>query len=125
MKLILGFFLRWITTSFGLWIALSLLGTGSENVDVTTSSGVVLTAGLILSIVNIFIKPLVSIIALPITIVTLGLFTLIINGLMVYIALQFTPGVVMTFWGAVLAGIIIGIVNYVINETLGALKEAE
>jgi len=125
MKLALAFLLRWIVTSFGLWLALRLFGTGEGTPDVAAESTVFLVAGLILSIVNIFIKPLVAIISLPLTIMTLGLFTLIINGLMVYIALHLTPGIAITFWSAVLAGIVIGIVNYVINETLGALRAAK
>lgn len=125
MRLVLAFLLRWIVTSFGLWVALRLFGTGEGTPDIAAESGIYLTAGLILSLVNIFIKPLVQIISLPITIVTLGLFTLIINGLMVYLALHLTPGIDITFWSAVLAGIVIGIVNYVINEALGVFKAAE
>lgn len=123
MNAIIAFVLRWIVTSFGLWLAIRLFGTGEGTPDIASESSIYLTAGLILSIINIFIKPLVSIISLPITIVTLGLFTLIVNGLMVYIALHLTPGMDITFWSAVLAGIVVGIVNFVINETL--LKVAE
>lgn len=125
MRLVFAFLLQWIVTSFGLWVALRLLGTGDDAPDITAESGVILTAGLILSVINIFIKPIVSIISLPITILTLGLFTLIINGLMVYLALQLAPGIDITFWSAVLAGIVIGIVNFVINQTLGALTAAK
>lgn len=125
MKLLFAFLLRWIITSFGLWIAIRLFGTGEGTPDIAAQSTVFLTAGLILSVINIFIKPLVSIISLPITIVTLGLFSLIINGLMVYLALQLAPGISITFWSAVLAGIVIGIVNYGITQTLDVLKTAK
>lgn len=121
MKLVFAFLLRWIITSFGLWIAIRLLGTDEGIPDMSAQSTVFLTAGFILSVMNIFIKPFVSIISLPITIVTLGLFTLIVNGLMVYIALQLAPDVSITFWSAVLASIVIGIVNYAITQTLDAL----
>lgn len=124
MRLLFAFLLRWIVTSFGLWLAIRLFGTGQGTLGIAESS-VFLTAGLILSIINIFIKPVVTIISLPITILTLGLFTLIINGLMVYWALQLTPGADITFWSAVVAGLVIGFVNYGINETLGALKAAK
>lgn len=122
MRLLFAFLLRWIVTSLGLWIALRLFGTGDGTPDLAAESSVYLIAGLILSVINIFIKPFVSLISLPITIMTLGLFTLIVNGLMVYIALHLAPGITITFWSAVLAGIVIGIVNYAINETIGALK---
>lgn len=124
MRLVFAFLLRWFATSFGLWLALHLFGTG-EATDLVTESSVYLTAGFILSLINIFIKPLIQIISLPITIVTLGLFTLIVNGLMVYWALHLTPGLSITFWYAVLAGIVIGIVNFVINETLDVLKDGK
>lgn len=125
MRLLLAFILRWIVTSFGLWLAIRLFGIGDSTPDAVAETSVFLTAGLILSIINIFIKPIVSFISLPITILTLGLFTLIINGLMVYWALQLTPGITITFWSAVLAAIVIGLINYVINETLGALKASK
>lgn len=124
MRLVAAFVLRWIATSFGLWLALRLFGTGEGAADAATEYSVYLLAGLILSVINIFIKPFVSIISLPITIVTLGLFTLIVNGLMVYWALQLTPDIDITFWSAVVAGIVIGFVNYVINETIGAFRAA-
>ena len=124
MRLVFAFLLRWLATSFGLWLALHLFGTGETTSPVAESS-VYLTAGFILSLINIFIKPVIQIISLPITIVTLGLFTLIVNGLMVYWALHLTPGLSITFWYAVLAGIVIGIVNFVINETLDVLKDGK
>jgi len=81
-------------------------------------ASVFLTAGLILAVVNILIKPIISIISLPITILTLGLFTLIVNGLMVYIALKLTPDISVTFGVAILAAIVIGILNFAINSVL-------
>jgi putative membrane protein len=122
MKLLFAFLLRWIITSFGLWLAIRLFGTGEGTPGISDELTVFLTAGFILSLMNIFIKPLVSIISLPITIVTLGLFTLIINGLMVYLALHFAPGITITFWSAVLVSIVIGIINYGVNETLETFK---
>lgn len=122
MRVVFAFLLRWIATSFGLWVALHLFGTGEDAVDATTESSVFLVAGLILSAINSFIKPIVAFISFPITFLTLGLFTLIVNGLMVYWALQLTPGMSITFWTAVLTSIVIGVVNFGINETLDAIK---
>ena len=118
MRLLVAFILRWIVTSLGLWIAIQLLGAA----DATVELSVYLVAGLILSVINILIKPIVSILSLPITILTLGLFTVIVNGLMVYLALQLTPELEITFWSAVFAGIVIGVVNYAINATVETLK---
>lgn len=101
--------LRWTFNSIGLWLS-SLLIPG---IDITGNLGSLLLAGLILSAVNAVIKPIVTILALPAILVTLGLFTIFVNGLMVYLAAQFVAGFeIESYGGAVLAGIIISLLNY-------------
>jgi len=56
-----------------------------------------LVAGLVFSLVNAVLKPIVTILSLPAILLTLGLFTIIVNGVMVYISLKLTPGITMTF----------------------------
>jgi putative membrane protein len=108
--------LRWFVCSLGLWIAAGLLG-GSISYDERAS--VILIAGLILALVNIIIKPIVIIFALPALLLTLGLFMIIINGLMVYLAsIFYEPLHVTNFWAAVFAGIVIGLVNYLVTTIL-------
>lgn len=113
------FVLRWVVNAFGIWLTIRWFGTGYEGANFVSVAGVFLTAALILALLNFFIKPIISIISLPITIVTLGLFTLIINGLMVYIALKLTPDITITFGTAIIAGIIIGILNFAVNAIVG------
>ena len=80
---------------------------------------VLLVAGLVLSIVNTFLKPLVIILSLPFIIVSLGLFMIFINGLMVYVASFMVESFeIDSFGAAILAGIIIGLTNYVITTVL-------
>ncbi|MBI4226127.1 phage holin family protein [Candidatus Roizmanbacteria bacterium] len=70
-----------------------------------------------LGIVNIFIKPIVLLMTLPINIVTLGLFTFIINGLMVILVSTFIPGfVVQNFGWAMLFSLVLWAVNFVFNS---------
>lgn len=107
------FFLRWVLTSFGLWVATRLLGGSFHDTDAST--GTFLIAGLVLSLVNSILKPLVIILSLPAILLTLGLFMLLVNGLMVYIALRLVPGLEVTFWGAVVTGMIISLINYIIT----------
>ena len=103
---------RWIVTSLGLWVAAGLLG---DNLDVESSLGVILIAGLILTIMNTFIKPIFVFFSLPALLVTLGLFMIVINGLMVLLASQLYSSLHVTnFWAAMLAGMIIGLVNYLV-----------
>lgn len=110
---LLFFILRWLLISFGLWIASRLLDGSFEDTGATT--GTFLIAGLVLSLVNTLIKPVIVVLSLPAILVTLGLFMLIVNGFMVYIALKFVPGLDVTFWGAVLSGMIISLINYILT----------
>ena len=113
-----GFLLRWVLNSFGLWVAARLLfGHGA---DYDQSQGFVLFfwAGLVLSIVNAILKPLIIILSLPAILLTLGLFTLIVNGVTVWIASLLVSGFSISFWAAVLAGMIISLINYVLTNIL-------
>lgn len=70
-----------------------------------------------LGIVNMFIKPIVLLLTLPINIVTLGLFTFIINGLMVLVVSAFVPGFkVQSFLWAMAFSIVLWAVNFVLNS---------
>lgn len=114
----LVFVIRWMLNSFGLWVAVRIFGTGYSDQQIDQSLSVFLIAGLIFSVVNAVLKPAVIILALPAILVTLGLFTIIVNGLMVYISLQLAPGLQMTFWHSVLTGLILSLVNYIVSSAL-------
>lgn len=81
-----------------------------------------LVAALVLSIINVLIKPLVVILALPALLLTLGIFSIVINGFMVYLAhLIYPPFQVSSFGTAVLAGLVIGLVNYIVTRVFDTL----
>lgn len=117
-KRLLVFVVRWILNSFGLWIAVRLFGTGYNNMHVVIGAAGFLTAGLIFSIVNSMLRPFFIVLSLPAIILSLGIFTLIVNGLMVYISLKIAPGISMTFLNSILTGIILSLVNYIVSATL-------
>ncbi len=108
---------RWVLNAFGLWLAVQLLGTGLNNVEVTVGISGFLLAGLIFSIANSVLKPLLIILSLPAILITLGLFTLVVNGFLVYISLAIT-GISMSFFHSILSGIILSLLNYVVSATL-------
>lgn len=114
----LVFVIRWVLNSFGLWIAVRIFGTGYSEQQIDSGFYVFLVAGLIFSIINAVLKPAVIILALPAILVTLGFFTIIVNGLMVYISLRLTPGLEMTFWNSVLTGLVLSLVNYIVSSAL-------
>ena len=113
------FLVRLVLNAFGLWVALRLLGTGHDMYQLSTSIGPFLLAGLIFSIVNAIVRPIVVILSLPAILLTLGLFTVVVNGFMVYISLLLVPGLHITFWHAILAGLVMSLVNYIVSSLLG------
>lgn len=112
------FVVRWLFNSLGLWVAVRLFGTGYDSTQVSISIVGFLLAGLIFSIVNTILKPFIIILALPAILVTLGLFIIIVNGLMVWISLRFVPSITMTFFNSILTGIILSLVNYIVSASL-------
>lgn len=118
------FLLRWLLNSFGLWLAVRLFGTGYEIEAIDAGVGVFLLAGLIFSLVNSILRPVVIVLSLPAILVTLGLFTFIVNGLMVYISLYLTPGLQMKFWHSVLTGIVLSLINYIVSSAVELRYEA-
>lgn len=115
-KQLLIFALRWLATSFGIWLAVRLLGGVQEGYEPTLLTYV--GAGLAFSVVNSFLKPVITILSLPAIVLTLGLFMLVVNGLMVWIALLLVPSLEMSFWQAMLAGIVLSLTNYTISWLL-------
>ena len=112
------FIVRWLLNSFGLWLAVRLLGTGYSDAQVDSGFMVFLLAGLIFSVINSILRPVVIILSLPAILLTLGLFILIVNGLMVYLSLKLTPGLQMTFTNSIFTGIILSLINYIVSSAL-------
>jgi putative membrane protein len=110
------FLLRLVVTSIGIWLVVSLLGGVREGAQPTVLT--YLGAGLAFSIVNSILKPIITILALPAIVLTLGLFIIVVNGLMVYLALLLVPSLKLTFFQAVIAGIILSVINYSISILL-------
>lgn len=117
---IFRFLTRWLVCSLGLWIAAGFL---SSSISYDNKLRVIIIAGLILAIINIVIKPILIIFSLPALLFTLGLFMIIINGATVYLASKlYEPLHVTNFWAAVFAGMIIGLVNYLVTAILEDVK---
>jgi len=114
----LVFLVRWVLNSFGLWIAVRIFGTGSNNTDVSAGLWGFLFAGLLFSIINSILKPIAVIFALPAILLTLGLFMLVVNGLMVYISISLAPGLSMSFWNSILTGMLLSLINYIVSAAL-------
>lgn len=114
----LFFLVRWVFNSLGLWVAARIFSGNGIEYDESQGLALFLMAGFILSLVNALLKPIVVILSLPAILLTLGLFTLIVNGLMVYLVGALVPNLNITFWTAVLAGMIISLINYVLTNLI-------
>lgn len=112
------FVVRWLFNSLGLWVAVRLFGTDFDSIHVSVGIVGFLLAGLIFSLINTVLKPFIVILSLPAILLTLGLFMIIVNGLMVWISLKLTPGISMTFFNSILTGMILSLVNYIVSATL-------
>ena len=120
---ILVFLIRWALNALGLWVAVRILGTGIDIVDVTAGFWGFVLAGLIFSIFNSLFKPLLVIVSLPVILLTLGLFTIIVNGVLVYFSLALSPGISMSFGNSIITGIILSLVNYIVSVAIAVRSE--
>jgi putative membrane protein len=105
------FLIHWVITAIALGVATWLLP------GVNVVSGLALAvAALVLGFVNAVIKPILVILTLPITILTLGLFYLVVNGLAFALAALIVPGFTVTSFGqAILGALIVGIVSWFVG----------
>ncbi len=110
-----GFLLRAAITALGLWVASELL----SGIIFDAPSKLVLAA-IVLGVVNAVVRPLAFILTLPITVVTLGLFLLVLNAGMVGLVAWLVPGFeVSGFWTAVGAALIVSLVSWAATSVIG------
>ena len=114
-----AFLQRWAITTVGVLAAAKLVsGVHSDN---TLS---LLGASLLLGVLNAFLRPLLMLLSLPLLIFTLGLFTLVINALLLYLVSILVGGFsVQDFWSAFKGGLVISIVSLAANMLLGKPEE--
>lgn len=103
------FLLRGVFAALGLWVATYLVSGLSFD-----STAMLLIAGLALALVNAFVRPIATILTFPITLLTLGLFLLVINAGMVALVAWLLPGMhVASFGAAFFTAIIVALVSWV------------
>src|ERR1700691_839318 len=102
----------WVFNSVALFVATWLLSGLSYGSD----GWALLGAALVFTLVNVFLKPVLTILSIPFIIVTFGIFYLLINVLMLYLTHWIVPQFsIASFWWAVLAAIIVSVVNGTLN----------
>lgn len=117
----LGFLLRAAITALGLWVASELL----SGMTFDAPSKLILAA-VVLGVVNAFVRPLAFILTLPITVLTLGLFLLVLNAGMVALVAWLIPGFqVSGFWTAMGAALIVSLVSWAASSAIGTSGRIE
>lgn len=105
------FLLHWGITSVSLWVA-SHLFRGVRFVDMSS----LIVSALLLGFANAIVKPLLIVLTLPLTVLTFGLFLLVINALMILLVSRLVRGFTVTnFWTALVASLFISVFSFLLG----------
>ena len=116
-----GFLLRAAISALGLWVASQIFG-GLH----FSSPSKLAVAAILLGIVNAVVRPLAFVLTLPLTVLTLGLFLLVLNAAMVGLVAWIVPGFTISgFWTAVGASLIVSLVSWAASSAIGSSGRVE
>lgn len=108
MRLILQVLLNGVA----LWLAARIV----PGIEWTGDWIYLLIAGLVFGLINLIVKPIATFFSIPLIVLTLGLFFLVINALMLYLAAYFLDGLtVNSFFAALLGGLVIALFNWAVS----------
>jgi len=108
----MGFILRWLINAIALYVT-TLIVPGVKVPDF----GALIVAALVLGIVNAVIRPVVLLLTLPLNVLTLGLFTFVVNAGMLYVVAAVTHRLRLeSFWWALLGAFVLSVVSAVISR---------
>ena len=117
----IGFLIRWAISALGLWLADQLLGGIAFD-----STGTLLGAALLLGIVNAIVRPIAVLLTFPFTLVTLGLFLLVINAAMLGLVAALLDGFeIASFWSALGGWLIVSITSWFGSGFVGQRGKVE
>ena len=110
-----GFLLRLVIGALGLWLAEQIVpGIVVANV------GTLVAAAFLLGVANAVVRPVFIILTLPITVITLGLFLLVINAAMLALVALILPGFhIASFWAALFGAVIVSITGWIASSFIG------
>jgi len=112
-----GLLVRWVLTAFALWLTATIF----PGLITIRDAGAALIAALVLGLVNAIVRPVLMLLTLPFTIVTLGLFLFVLNAAMFGLAAWIAGRgfEVHGFWGAVVGSICVSLISLVLTWLIG------
>jgi len=112
MATMVGLLVRWAINAVALYLTTRII----PGLRVSDFGGVVVAA-LVLGIVNAVLRPLVLLLTLPLTIVTLGLFALVVNAAMLYVVAAATHRLVIeNFFSALVGALVLSVISFVLSR---------
>ena len=116
----LRFIVQAIVTALGLWLSAKVVPGVAF-----TSTGSLVAAAIILGLVNAFVRPILVVLTFPITVVTLGLFLLVVNAAMIGLTAWFLGGFAVNgLWAGIGAAIVTGVVSWIAASLFGEGERA-
>jgi putative membrane protein len=121
---VLSLIVRLVVNAIALWVATEIItGVDIESAATRDQILTLLLVALIFAVINIVVRPVVKLLSLPLYVLTLGLFTFVVNALMLWLTswiagLLDVPFHVEGFWPAVLGGLVISFVSWLLNLLL-------
>jgi len=101
------FLIQWLVIALALWVTAYIL----PGVHVESTQALAIAA-IVLGLVNALVRPILTILTLPVTILTLGLFYLLVNGFAFFLATKLVPGFsTSSYWWAVLGALVVSIIS--------------
>lgn len=112
--------LHWVLNAAALWVAAALV----PGLEFTGGPGRLLLLAAVFGLVNSTLRPLLAILTCPLIVVTLGLFTLVINAIMLLVTGRLSESwnlgfTVSGFWAAFFGGLVVGLVSMILSLALG------
>lgn len=111
----LRFIVQAVVTALGLWLSARIVpGVGFA------STGSLVAAAIILGLVNAFVRPILVVLTFPITVLTLGLFLLVVNAAMIGLTSLFLDGFTVDgLWAGIGAAVVTGVVSWIAGALIG------
>jgi len=116
-----GFLVRLLITALGLWVADELLAGLASH-----SARALIVSALVLGLVNAVIRPIILILTLPLTVLTLGFFILIVNGISLALVAALVPGFhIAGLFSATVGAVIVGLTSWAASAFIGGSGRIE